>query len=82
MNEHTIPFETLIKKREVERYYPSCEQEPGPNRLLRFSGALFKCIKAVFRFSGIVLSAVFSTCLSVIKYAGCLIALILLLAVL
>lgn len=82
MIERTIPFEELIKKRDNDRCYPSCEQELEPNKLLLFLCALAKHTKAALCFIGIVLQAIISTCVSIVKFILCLMALLLLLAVL
>lgn len=82
MNEHTIPFEELIRKRDSGRCCPVLEQEPKSKRLLLYLCALARPIKALYCFIGIVLKAVISTCLSIAKLILCLIALMILLAVL
>ena len=82
MIERTIPFEELIKKRDNDRCYPSCEQELEPNKLLLFVCSLAKYIKAAFRFICIAVQAIISACVSIVKFILCLMALLLLLAVL
>ena len=82
MTEHTIPFEELIKKRDSSSRCHVFEQEPEQNRLLLVICALARPVKAVCCFIGIVLKAVISTCLSIAKLILCLIALMILLAVL
>ena len=66
MNEHSIPFEMLIKKRDSYRSYPSyptCEQETETNRLLLFLCAFLQGLKSVFSFVGGMLRELFHTAL-------------------
>ena len=67
MNEHSIPFEVLIKKRDDLRRYPTCEQEMQTSFLLLFLCSFARGIKSVLHFAGALLQAVFHTCLSIVK---------------